>query len=162
VIIAAALLISFVAGLSLGLDRAGPGGPPEIPPVEAVPAQDIPGEDVPGLPRYPGAVRVKYESHLLGDVHVLEVGYLVEGRVHEAGSFYRRRLDENGWSFEGSDFDAGELALRARRGEVEMLVELGQADELVEIEMELSEPLPSLAFQSPLRTSENATSHAVR
>jgi hypothetical protein len=101
---------------------------------------------------------VKYESHLLGSARVWEVGYLVEGRVHEAGGFYRGRLDENGWSFEGSDFDAGELALRARRGEVEMLVELGQADELVEIEMELSEPLSSLAFQSLLRTSENLPS----
>ncbi len=54
-----------------------------------------------------------------------------------------RRLDENGWSLEGSDFDAGELALRARRGEIEMVVELGQEDELVEIKMELPEPLSS-------------------
>ncbi len=133
VTIAAALLVSFVAGLSLGFDRAGPGRPPETPPVE----------DVPGLPRYPDAVRVKYESHLLGDARVWEVGYLVEGRVREAESFYRQRLDENGWSFEGSDFDAGELDLRARRGEVEMVIELEQADELVEIEMEHSEPLSS-------------------
>jgi hypothetical protein len=94
-----AVVISFLAGLSLGL----PAIPPEIPPVDAVPVADRPGEDVPGLPRYPGAVRVKYEDHQLGDTRVWEVGYFAEGRVHEAGSFYRQRLDENGWSFEGSD-----------------------------------------------------------
>jgi hypothetical protein len=132
-----AVVISFLAGLSLGLPEI----PPEIPPVDAVPVEDLPGSDVPGLPRYPGAVRVKYESHLLGDVHVSEVGYVAEGRVHEVGSFYRQRLDENGWSFEGSDFDMGELDLRGRRGEIEMVIEIGQVDELVEIEMELSKPL---------------------
>jgi hypothetical protein len=132
-----ALVISFLAGLSLGLPEV----PPEIPPMDAVPAEDLPGADVPGLPRYPGAVRVKYENHLLGDARVWEVGFVAEGRVHEAESFYRQRLDENGWSFQGSDFDGGEHALRARRGEVEMVVEIEQADELMEIEMELSEPL---------------------
>jgi hypothetical protein len=131
-----AVVISFLAGLSLGL----PGIPPEIPSMDAVPVDDVPGEDVPGLPRYSGAVRVKYENHLLGDAQVWEVGYLAEGRVHEAGSFYRQRLDENGWTLEGSDFDAGELDLRARRGNVEVLIEIGQAGELVEIEMEVYEP----------------------
>jgi hypothetical protein len=136
-----ALVISFLAGLSLGLPGLPPELPPEIPPMDAVPADDLPGADVPGLPRYPGAVRVKYESHLLGDARVREVGYVAEGSVHEAESFYRQRLDENGWSFEGADLDRGELDLRARRGEVEMLVEIEQADELIEIEMELTEPL---------------------
>jgi hypothetical protein len=137
IITAPAVVISFFAGLSFGLPHI----PPEIPPVDAVPVDDLPGEDVPGLPRYPGAVRVRYESHLLGDTRVWEVGYFAQGRVHEAESFYRERLDENGWSFEGSDFYAGELDLRARRGEVAMVVEIGQVDELVEIEMELFEPI---------------------
>jgi hypothetical protein len=134
-----ALVISFLAGVALGL----PGLPPEIPPVDAVPVDDVPGEDVPGVPRYPGAVRVKYENHLLDDARVWEVGYFAEGRLHEAGSFYRQRLDENGWVLEGSDFDAGELDLRAHRGNVVVLVEIGQAGELVEIEMEVYEPSSS-------------------
>jgi hypothetical protein len=134
-----ALVISFLAGLSVGL----PGVPPEIPPVDAVPVDDVPGEDVPGLPRYPGAVRVKYENHLLDKARVWEVGYFAEGRIQEAGSFYRQKLDENGWTFEGSDFDAGELDLRAHRGNVVVLVEIGQAGELVEIEMEVYEPSSS-------------------
>jgi hypothetical protein len=134
-----ALVISFLAGLSLGL----PNIPPEIPPVDAVPAAAESGEDVPHLPRYPGAVRVKYENHLFKDARVWEVGYYAEGRVQEAGSFYRQSLNENGWAFEGSHFHAGELALRARRDDLEMLVEIGQAGELIEIEMELYEPLSS-------------------
>ncbi len=139
IITAPAVVIGFLAGLSLGL----PGIPPEIPPVDAAPVADLPGEDVPGLPRYPGAVRVKYENHLLGDARVWEVGYFAEGRVREVGSFYRQRLDESGWAFEGSHLYAGELALLARRGNLEMVVEIGQLREMVEIEMELHEPRSS-------------------
>jgi hypothetical protein len=123
-----ALVISFLAGLSLGLPEI----PPEIPPMDAVPADDLPGADVPGLPRYPGAVRVKYENHLLGDARVWEVGYFAENRVNEVGSFYKQRLNESGWIFEGSHFYAGELALRARRGDLEMLIEIGDQGEKVE------------------------------
>jgi hypothetical protein len=136
IVTAPAVAISFLAGLSLGL----PGIPPEIPPLDAAPVADQPGQDVPGLPRYPGSVRVKYENHVFGDARVWEVGYFAEGRVREVQSFYRQRLDESGWTFEGSHFYAGELALRARRGKVEMVVEVGQQGKMVEIEMELYEP----------------------
>jgi hypothetical protein len=140
-----ALVISFLAGLSLGL----PGVPPEIPPVDAVPVDDVPGEDVPGLPRYPGAVRVKYENHQLGDARVWEVGYFAEGRIQEAGSFYRQKLDENGWVFEGSDFSAGELDLRAHRGNVAAVVEIEQEGALVEIDIDVHEPSSSEPFRNP-------------
>jgi hypothetical protein len=142
VLMGAALLISFASGFSLGLTRTGQTGSPELEPIDAVPSEDLPGEDVPGMQRYPDAVKVKYESHLLGDERVSEVGYLAGGRVFEAGRFYEQRLGEKGWRFEGSDFDGGELALRARRGAEELVVELEQQDEMVEIEMELSETLP--------------------
>ncbi len=55
-------------------------GSPELGRIEAVPSEDLPGEDIPGLQRYPGAVRVKYDSHLLGNERVSEVGYLAEER----------------------------------------------------------------------------------
>lgn len=143
VLIGAALLISFIAGYSLALTQAEQAGSPELGPIDAVPSEDLPGEDVPGMQRYPGAVRVKYESHLLGDERVSEAGYLAHGGVSDAEEFYEPRLDENGWALQGSDLDAGERVLRARRGEAELLVELDQEDELVEIEMELSETLPT-------------------
>jgi hypothetical protein len=136
-----ALVISFLAGLALGL----PGLPPEIPPVDAVPVDDVPGEDVPGVPRYPGAVRVRYENHLLEDVRVWEVDYLAEGRLHETGSFYRQRLDENGWVLEGTNFDAGELDMRAHRGNVAAVVEIEQEGELVQIDIDVYEPSSSLS-----------------
>ncbi|MDQ3318126.1 MAG: hypothetical protein M3522_12455 [Actinomycetota bacterium] len=142
-VIVAAVLISFVAGFALGSNREDRAGSPELGPIDVVPTKDLPGEDVPGLGRYPGAVRVEYESHLLGDARVTEVGYLARGDSSEAGDFYERRLEEDGWSFEGSDFDAGELALRARRGGGVLVIELEQQDEMVEIEMEFSEPPPS-------------------
>ena len=135
-----AVVAAFLVGLSLGLPRV----PPEIPPVDAVPVEARPGRDAPALARYPGAVRVKYENHVLG--HVLgetrrwEVGYFAESRVEEAKAFYRKRLQEDGWVLGGTHFDAGELDLQARRGDVQMLVEIGQVGELVEIEMEIIEP----------------------
>jgi hypothetical protein len=48
-----------------------------------VPSEDLPGEDISGIQRYPGAVRVKYESHLLGNERVSEVG--------DAQEFYEPR-----------------------------------------------------------------------
>jgi hypothetical protein len=139
IITAPALVIGFLAGLSLGL----PGIPPEIPPLDAAPVADQPGQDVPGLQRYPGAARVKYENHTFSDARVWEVGYFAEGRVREVESFYKQELDASGWTFVGSDLSAGELALRARRGTVEIVIELGQQGEMVEIEMELYEPRSS-------------------
>ncbi len=59
----ATLIITFVAGFSLGLNQADQVGSPELGRIEAVPSEDLPGEDVPGMRRYPGAVSVKYESH---------------------------------------------------------------------------------------------------
>jgi hypothetical protein len=141
VLIGVALLISFVAGLSLGLGRAKQAESPEVGPIEALPSEDLPGEDVAGLRRYPGTVRVKYESHLLGDARVTEAGYLAEGRMFDVSRFYRQRLGEAGWSFEGEDFDGGELSLRALRGKEELVVELEDHGELVEVEVELSEPI---------------------
>jgi hypothetical protein len=141
VLIGATLLIIFVAGYSLGSNRSEQPGSLELGPIEELPSEDVPGEEVAGLRRYPGAVRVKYESHLLGDRRVSEAGYLAEGSAFEVDRFYGQRLVEEGWSLEGEDFDAGEVVLRARRGEEELLVELEQRDELVEIELELHEPL---------------------
>lgn len=48
-----------------------------------MPSKDLSGQDVPGIQRYPGAVRVKYESHLLGNERVSEVG--------DAQEFYEPR-----------------------------------------------------------------------
>jgi hypothetical protein len=118
----ATVLISFVAGYVLALTQAEQVGSPELGPIDRLPSEDLPGEDVSGMQRYPGAVRVKYESHLLGDERVSEVGYLAQGRGGEAEEFYEPRLDENGWAFQGADLDAGERVLRARRGEAELLV----------------------------------------
>jgi hypothetical protein len=142
VLIGATLLIIFVAGYSLGSNRSEQPGSLELGPIEELPSEDVPGEEVAGLRRYPGAVRVKYESHLLGDQQVSEAGYLVEkGSEFEVGRYYGQRLAEEGWSLEGEDFDAGELVLGARRSEEELLVELEDRGELVEIEMELHESL---------------------
>ena len=41
------------------------------------------------MQRYPGAVRVKYGSHLLGEKRVSEAGYLAEGEVGDAQEFLR-------------------------------------------------------------------------
>jgi len=50
-------------------------------------SKDLSGQDVPGILRSPGAVRVKYESHLPGNERVLEVGYL----AGDAGSVTPKR-----------------------------------------------------------------------
>lgn len=140
VVLGAALLISFVAGF-LFREAGSYGGSPEVSSVESVPEEDVPGEDVAGLPRYPGSVRVKYESHDLGDARVREVGYVTEGRLGEVEDFYERRLGENGWSLRGSDFDGGEVGMRAGRDGAEALVEIEREGGLVGIDVEVSGPV---------------------
>lgn len=59
VLIAATVLISLLAGYSLGLSRGELAGSPELGPIDTVSSEDAPGEDVPGVQGYPNAVRVE-------------------------------------------------------------------------------------------------------
>ena len=54
-------------------------------------SKDLSGQDAPGILRSPGAVRVKYESHLPGNERVSEVGYLAEDGIGDAQEFYEPR-----------------------------------------------------------------------
>lgn len=66
-------------------------GKPEIP------TKDIDGEDITDVPRYPGSVRIWYES-LFQDI---SIEYLTSENVSTVADFYTTQLPANGWRLKG-------------------------------------------------------------
>ena len=108
---------------------------------EAMPTRDVTGADVDGLPRYPGAVRVGYRQVAVGDLLETEVEYVVAGELDEVHDFYRQVFDEEEWIVADLGIYQGEWTFFVVSGEREAVVELEVRLSLVEIEIELSEPV---------------------
>ncbi len=111
------------------------------------PSEDVSGEDILGLPRYPGSVRAEYEREEADDFVETNVGYVatVSG-LDTVREFYRDTFREEEWSVANAEFSEGEWSFLVTQDEREALVEFEtRADSrggLVDIRIELSEPLP--------------------
>lgn len=115
---------------------------PVVLPGEAeLPRQDVTGADIEGLPRFPGSVRVEYESVIVGDLLETEVEYVVAAKLDEVHDFYRSVFDEEGWTVADLGIYQGEWTFFVVSREREAIVELEARQSLVEVEIELSEPV---------------------
>ena len=149
VILAIALFLAgFVAGRMVTVIQQAKENEAQIalaPPVlaedEVMPTRDVTGADVDGLPRYPGAVRVEYRQVVVGDLVETEVEYVVAGELDEVHDFYRQVFDEEEWIVADLGIYQGEWTFFVVSGEREAVVELEVRLSLVEIEIELSEPV---------------------
>ena len=110
-----------------------------------VPTFDVPGEDVPGLPRFPGMMRVEYRQVIVGDLLETEVEYVVEGSLEPVHDHFRRVFDEEGWNVADLQVFQGERTFFVVKDDREALVELESRGPLVEVEIELTEPVPDTA-----------------
>ena len=126
-------------------------------PTIAVPERDVAGEDISGLPRFPGATRVEYRRAVQGRLVVTEVEYVTAeslGTVHE---FYREVFREEAWSVADLGFSQGERTFFVLAGPREAVVEIEARGPIVEVEIELSEPLtertPATATAEPTPSS---------
>lgn len=108
-----------------------------------VPTFDVPGEDVPGLPRFPGMMRVEYRQVIVGELLETEVEYVVEGALEPVHDHFRRVFDEEGWSVADLQVFQGERTFFVVKDDREALVELESRGPLVEVEIELTEPVPA-------------------
>lgn len=108
----------------------------------SVPDMDVPGEEIPGLPRFPGMRRVEYRQVILGDLLETEAEYVMEGPLEPIHDFYRQVFDEEGWSVADLQIFQGEWTFFVIQNGREALVELESRGPLVEVEIELNEPLP--------------------
>lgn|GEM_PF-1393656 len=106
-----------------------------------LPAIDVTGADIEGLPRYPGSVRVEYQNLIVGDFLETEVEYVVAAELGPVHDFYREVFKEEGWIVADIGIYQGEWTFFVVSGEREANVELEARQSLVEIEIELSEPL---------------------
>lgn len=110
----------------------------------AVPTSEVPGADVPGLPRFPGASRVEYRQVIDGDLLETEVEYVVANDLEVVHDFYRDVFDEQGWKVADLGVYQGEWTFFVISGEREALMEIESRGELIEIEIEITEPLGTI------------------
>lgn len=149
-ILAAVLLLT--AGIAIGRLTGRPLAPvPDTPPASAavptadltVPVMDVPGEDIAGLPPYPDMRRVEYRQVIMGDLLETEVEYVMEGDLEPVHDYFRGVFDAEGWDVADLHIFQGEWTFFVIKDEREALVELESRGPLVEVEIELTEPLPA-------------------
>ena len=147
-IVAGAILLAtgFVAGKTWTERRAPE--PAAAPPTLSAAATtvnlatiDVPGADVPGLPRYPGATRVEYRQVLDRDLVETEVEYVVADDLEVVHDYYRNVFEEKGWKVADLGVYQGEWTFFVIQDRREALMELESRGPLIEIEIEITEPL---------------------
>ena len=109
----------------------------------SVPVLDVPGDNIPGLPPFPGMRRVEYRQVIIGDLLETEVEYVIEGPLEPIHDYYRQLFDDEGWKVADLHIFQGEWTFFIIQGEREALVELESRGPLVEVEIELTEPIPA-------------------
>lgn len=105
-----------------------------------IPTMDVPGEDIVDLPRYPDAVRVEYRQSAAERLLLTEVEYVVAAPLDEVRDYYREIFYAQGWSVADLGFYQGEWTFFVIMDKREAHVEVEARGELVEVELELSEP----------------------
>jgi hypothetical protein len=142
VLIGGMVIGSVLAGWpSRAMPQSAP--PPTLEPsqVRRLPASDVLGEDLARLPRFPDAVRTGHSAGL-DDLHRLtEVSYLAAAQLDDVRAFYGRVIRDHGWQRADLDLAGGEWVYILVDGSNEAVIAMRGAGELVEIELELSEPV---------------------
>jgi hypothetical protein len=106
-----------------------------------LPASEAPGEDLATLPRYPGSVRSDYEVALDDRYRLTVTEYLVAGDIQEVRAFYQGVITAHGWERADIGFSEGEWSYSLADGDTLALIEIEEAGGLVEIDLQISEPL---------------------
>ena len=161
------LVAVLVGGVILGSAMAafGPGAAPPTPsptpfpstvPNAELPAADVEGEELARLPRYPGSVRTEYEISIDDRYRLTAVEYLADASIEMVRTFYQGAMDEHGWERADITYAAGEWTYVLVDGRTEALVELEEWNGLVEIDLQISEPIPTPS-PDPTPTSQPAT-----
>lgn len=127
-----------------------------------LPTADVEGEEIGRLPRYPGSVRSEYEVMLDDRFRLLVTEYLADAPLDEVRAYYEGVIDEHGWSRADINYAAGEWTYVLVDGSTEALIELEVTNGLVEIDLQLSEPIADAepdptSTPTPLPTARPAT-----
>lgn len=137
----------FLSGRQIANLQEGPGSPPAMTttpakPDAALPKAGVPGEEFSDLPRYPGSVRVEYQRRASDAGLVLvDTEYVTPAKLDDVREFYRNVFRSEKWTVAGLDASEDEWDFFVTKGEREAVIEIESRGELVEIEIEVSEPL---------------------
>ena len=116
---------------------------PSFTPSPSVGVADVAGEDLERLPRYPGTVRSGYEMVREDRFRLIATEYHVKATVDEVRTFYQGVIAEHGWERADINFDHGEWSYVLVDGSIEALIEIEEFGGLVEIDLQISEPIES-------------------
>ena len=109
--------------------------------VAALPDADMAGEDVARLPRFPGSVRTEYAVTMEGDYRFVAIEYFTDAPIEQVRVYFQRMIDDHGWERADIQYSGGEWTYVLVDGSTEALVEIEMTRGLVEIDLQVSEPL---------------------
>lgn len=121
-----------------------PRDPPQIP------AADVSGEELLALPRYPQSVRADYQRGRRDDLVVTRASYVARDELEAVRAFYRDVFRQQGWFVADTTYTEDNWRFLLLGDDIEAVVELSGFDEVVEIQLELIEPL---AADEPVDTT---------
>lgn len=112
-----------------------------LPQNASVPGEDVDGSDIPNLSRYPGSVRIEYLREEQGEVIWTEVEYLTEADLSQVREFYRDAFRTEDWSVNDVGYAQNAWTFFVVQGEREVFVEIKPRGEIVEVDIEQTEPI---------------------
>jgi len=146
-LVAVVLLGGIVLGSTLPTLGETPDATPSPTPVAAspgataLPAADAAGEDLARLPRYPGSVRSEFSVSVDERYRLTAVEYLADAPLDVVRTFYQGVIAEHGWERADIGYSAGEWTYVLVDGTTEALIEIEISGGLVEIDLQISEPI---------------------
>ncbi len=160
VLVLGVILGSAIAAFGRG-GTAPTASPTPTPLPSSAPNAELPGADAEGhelarLPRYPDSIRTEYEISIDDRYRLTAVEYLADASIEEVRAYYQRVMDQHGWERADITYAAGEWTYVLVDGSTEALVELEQWNGLIEIDLQISEPIaPTKA--NPTQSTQPAT-----
>jgi hypothetical protein len=143
----------FLSGRQIATLKEGPGSASAVSdtttkPDASLPKADVSGEDFSDLPRYPGSVRTKYERRVSkAGLVLIDTEYVASAELGAVREFYRGVFRSEGWTVAGLDVSEGEWDFLVTKGNREAVIEIEIRRELVETEIEVSEPQKKTEMQ---------------
>lgn len=116
---------------------------PSASPSSSVAVADVAGQDFDRLPRYPMSVRSGYDMVREDRFRLTAAEYQAEAAVEDVRTFYQGVIVEHGWERANINFDHGEWSYVLVDGSIEALVEIEEFGGLVEIDLQITEPIAS-------------------
>jgi len=157
-----------LGGVAASLRTPGPTpGPavasstPAVRPSPSLTVADVAGEDLARLPRYPRSVRSGYEIVREDRFRLTAAEYQVNAAVDDVRTFYQGVIVEHSWERADISFDHGEWSYVLVDGSTEALIEIEELGGLVEIDLQISEPIEPMAPPAPAQPDPTPAPTAV-